>query len=177
MKIVITLCLSLMASLQFAQAENIVIGNNSDVDFSSLTSEGKGSDFTVENKNITDMISGDITVLISDVKWTDTQMADYQQRYGSNPNQIIIAAFNDLTDPTMDQQAEVFSTRDGSKLLYMYLSKLESDKNSQEIALYFSEDAQQWFVKQGLMGIPKVVAHQNQVVLGLKDPEFEDGYK
>lgn len=177
MKIVIILCLSLIASLQFVQAEAMIIGNNSRVDFSSLSSGNSASTFTVEAKTTTDMIIGNITVLISDVKWDDHEMADYQQRYGSNPHQIIIAAFNEKQQATPSEQAEIFSTRDGSQLLYLYISELESNKTGDNIALFFTEDAQKWFVEQGMMAIPEVVYQQNLVTLGLKEAEFEGGYK
>ena len=206
MKTIITLCLSLIASVQFVQAESIVIGNNSEVDFSSLSSESSQSEFTIENKSINSMITGNVTVLISHLKWDDTHMADYQQRYGSNPKQLVIAAFdnratNDAkatedknsTDAAKEQAnakdskekqalssqelAEAFSTRDGSTLLYLYISEFESDKTSNNIGLFFTEDAQDWFTKQGLIAIPQPVHQQNLVTLGLEEPQFVGGYK
>lgn len=171
------LCVLFGTTVHFAQAAPIVIGNNSPVDFSSLLMEGNKDDFVIENKGIKEMISGEIQVLISDVKWDNDKMADYQQRYGSHPQQIIIAAFNDTTDATMQQQAEVFSTRAGSKLLYMYISELAADGTNQEMMSFFTEKAQPWFSEQGLMMIPDVVYQQNLVTLGLKEPLFKGGYQ
>jgi len=193
MRIIITLCLALLASVQLVQAEPIIIGNNSSIDFSKLDTEGSKSEFKVESKNIKDMISGEITYLITPLEWNDTEMADYQQRYGVNPHQLVLAAFDDAssqlqtqneahtkkdkTERTPEEIAEIFSTRNGSQLLYLYISEFESAENSQNIALFLMEDRQDWLEEQGLIAIPKAVHDENLVTLGLKKPLYRDGYR
>lgn len=177
MKIFIIFYAILTASFQFAQAEAMLIGNHSSVDFSSLLTEDNKAAFIIENKEIKDMSNGDIKILISDVKWNDDQMAHYQQRYGNHPRQIVIAAFNDKKNATMQQQADVFSTRDGSKLLYLYVNEVITDGTNQELVSLFTDNAQAWLSEQGLIAIPDVVQQQNLVTLGLKEPLFERGYQ
>ncbi|TEW56555.1 hypothetical protein E2R68_00535 [Psychromonas sp. RZ22] len=177
MKIIITLCLSLIASLQFVQAEPVIIGNNSFLDFSSLDSGNSEVEFKIENHTIADMILGDTVAVISNIKWNDSQMADYQQRYGSNPHQLILAAFNNKKDPTPEEQAETFSTRDGSALLYLYLSDFQSEETNQKIGVFFIKDAQNWFSDKGLMPIPDAIYQQNLVELGLQEAVYEGGHK
>lgn len=176
-------------------AQQVIVGNNSNLDFSSLDTSASKSDFIVKDASINDMIAGEITMLVSHLKWDDKHMADYQQRYGGNPKQLIIAAFDKNPpaqstqsdaqpddkakpqDKTPQELAEIFSTRDGSELLYLYVSDFEADHHKQDVALFLTEDAQDWLKQQGLIVIPEVIHQQNLVTLKLKQPKYKGGYK
>ena len=68
--------------------------------------------------------------------------------------------------------AEVFSTRAGYPILYLYLNGLADHEDNQELAVFFSENAQSWFEEQGLMVIPEVIYKQNLVTVELEEGKF-----
>jgi hypothetical protein len=196
MKILVFICLSLLAILPvtassletedthpFDSGTEIVVGNNSALDFSKFNIDASSVPFTIKRKEISDMIVGNISVFISDKPWNDSMMSDYQLRHGSNPQRLVIAAFSAKADIRHQEAlgpkelAEIFSTRNGSSLLYLYIGESASYQDSQSIASFIMEDAQAWFVEQGLIAIPDSVYQKNLVTLGLKDPVYPGGYK
>lgn len=198
MKIVIFLCLSLLAGLQLTNAESLasindedysyqveklVVGNNSALDFSTLNTNTSSVSFSIERKDIGDMLSGNTVLFISDKPWNDSAMSEYQLRHGNNPQRLVIAAFSAKKDIRNDAEigpkelADIFSTRDGSSLLYLYIGESNSYQESRAIASFLMEDSQHWFEQQGLIAIPESVYQKNLVTLGLKDPAYPGGYK
>jgi len=197
MKILMFVCLSLLASLRlsfaaalededvrsYSEATQVIVGNNSALDFSKFNTDASSVPFIIERKEISDMIAGNISVFISDKPWNDSMMSDYQLRHGSNPQRLVIAAFSAKADIRHrenlgpKQLAEIFSTRDGSSLLYLYIGESSSYQDSQTIASFIMEDAQTWFIEQGLIAIPESVYQKNLVTLGLQDPIYPGGYK
>ncbi len=156
--------------------EETIIANNSGIDFSSLPTLANHP-FIIKNASFESMNNGEISLLLSTKKWTDEHMADYKQSHQHSPLLLTIAAFSDLKDASMEQQAEIFSGRAGDQILYLYITALIPEPQQKALALHFSETVQPWFVDQNLMAIPERLQERNRVVLGLLAPQFADGYK
>ncbi len=96
-----------------------VIANNSGIDFSSLPALADHP-FVIRDDSFESMNNAEISLLLSNKKWTDEQMADYKQSHQNSPLLLTIAAFSDLKDASQEQQAEIFSGRAGEQILYLY---------------------------------------------------------
>jgi len=187
MRILIFICLSFIASMQLTQAQPTLVGNQSPVDFSTLNLADSPVDFLIKPKEqaLQEIINGETRLFISDIEWNDNAMADYQKLYGKNPKRVVLAAFNlkenaqaeKLKDLNPEVVSEIFSTRNGTHLLYLYMGESDASQDQQAIASFLIKDAQQWFEEQGLIAIPEYLYQQNLVTLGLSSPEFVGGYK
>ncbi|PKF61247.1 hypothetical protein CW745_11485 [Psychromonas sp. psych-6C06] len=154
----------------------ITIASNSDVEFDEVPNL-ENYPFEIIAGSFELMNSGETQLLISQSEWTDEQMADYKQRHQSLPIVLTLGAFSDLKEATLAQQAEVFSGRSGDKLLYLYLTANMDKEKKEALGLHFTQTLQAWFSKRNLMVLPEAVQQQNLVALGLRDAQFEGGYK
>ncbi|RJG47962.1 hypothetical protein [Motilimonas pumila] len=161
-------------------AENLALINQSQLDASALLKayqQHSGKQIELQQGGIADLVSGKAGLLLSSKKWSDEILADYFLNYGEKPVQLTLAAFNPEAEVSEQQKAELFSTRAGQPLLYLYVNKTAVGQAGIEFAKYANQQGQDNLASQGLVGIPSQLQQSNRVSLGLASPQFEGGYR